>query len=108
MHDTVEHSSDEGKSNQERCGATVGESLAGVDKETSTDGATDGDHLQMTSLELAGQRRGGSALRGGLDVVLMARGGSFTVGEVGLCGSEGVLEGLPAAGRGDCGLAVGA
>jgi len=59
----VQHETDQGEANQQRRGTSGGQRLSGTDEETSSDGTTDGNHLQMTALEFSAKRRVGNVVR---------------------------------------------
>jgi hypothetical protein len=71
----VEHDADQAVGDDESSWATVGQGLAGADKQAGTYGASNGNHLQMAALEPAGQRRAGRVCGGLLDVERLAIGG---------------------------------
>lgn len=50
MDDVEDHDSSNQEADEDGTGTTLGEGTTGTDEETSTDGATDGNHVQVTLL----------------------------------------------------------
>lgn len=69
VHDAVKHSTDKSEGNKEGRGTTGAEGTAGTNEETSSYRTANGNHLQVTVLELSTQRRGGNGQLCPLDIV---------------------------------------
>ena len=78
----VEHNANEGKRDQKRGRSSRFQRLAASNEQASADRASDGNHLQMAALQRPLQRRSGSVLDCGLDIVDSAVGaeGAFRGG----------------------------
>jgi hypothetical protein len=69
VHDTEQHDTDKAKRDEQRRRTTNGEGLARADKEAGSDGASDGNHLQMAALERPGQAGSTSVPDCNVDIV---------------------------------------
>jgi len=67
--DVENHDSHEAEVNEEGRGTTVAEGTSGTDEETSTDRATDGDHVKMASLHRLVESNKSAAFRPALEAL---------------------------------------